>query len=194
MYKRFQWDTEINSRLDDSDYIQKLQDKKIPDGSKVFVCSTIELFHPLIEKKWRDDIFSIIETNPKITFQILTKMPQYITREMPDNVWLGTSITEKRDFGKRLPGLYKAKARVKFISFEPLLAKNMDAFRYQGWLGGKVNWIVLGRLTGHGKKQDPSLQMIQNMTAYARSENIPIFLKHNLKDIWPGELIQEWPE
>ena len=190
MYKnpRYGWNHSV--RLDEDELVRPMVRLK---PAKIFLCSTFEIFHPAAGE-YRDAIFDVIKACPQHTFQILTKMPQYITRKMPDNVWLGTSITEKRDFGKRLPGLYKAKARVKFISFEPLLDEDMDAFRYQGWLGGKVNWIILGRLTGHGKKQDPSLRMIQNMTAYARSENIPIFLKHNLSDIWPGKLVQEWPE
>ena len=185
---RYGWDNLI--RLDTKELACPMAMKK---PVKIFVCSTFELFHPSIRGR-RSMIFDVIESCPQHTFQILTKMPENIDRPMPDNVWLGVSITKHVDFGKKLPQLYRSKAKVKFISFEPLLENEMDAFRYQGWLNGGVDWIILGRLTGHGKASDPNYPMLRDMVDYAKDEGIPVFLKHNLKHIWPGELVQEWPE
>ncbi|HEC64515.1 MAG TPA: DUF5131 family protein [bacterium] len=154
--------------------------------SRIFVCSTIEIFHPAIPKDWRDDIFRLIEKNKRHAFQILTKMPENIDRPMPDNVWLGVSITNIKD-SERMIELTKAKARIKFVSWEPMLE-----FAYAP--SSFYDWLILGRLTGHGKKYDPRRMWIETMVGNTKAGETPIFLKNNLKDIWGEDLIQEFPE
>lgn len=194
MYKRFGWNPEVRFELDDFNACVELYHQNIPDGSKIFVCSTIELFHPLIKKRWRDDIFSIIELNQKLTFQILTKFPQNIDKEMPDNVWLGVTFTGDTDMYNAIK-IKDVKAKIKFASFEPMLY-----FPGRGILAKKslpflehINWIILGRLAGHGKKYDPKKSWIDLIIKEAKKANIPVFLKDNLKEIWGGNLIQEFP-
>ena len=107
---------------------------------------------------------------------------------MPDNVWLGVSVTGEdndKDFN-RIKKLQKSKAKIKFISYEPLL--NIP------FMGiSNIDWMIIGRLTGHGHKYDPPKDRIENMVEIAKEENIPIFLKDNLKEIWEEPLIQEFP-
>jgi protein gp37 len=127
--------------------------------------------------------------NPQHTFIILTKMPERIDRPMPDNVWLGVSVTGNSTADiVRTEKLAQVKARIKFISFEPLLA--------EPWLVSlplRPDWIIAGRLTGHGKIHDPKLSTIEAIVEYGQVKNIAIFLKDNLRDIWPDRLIQEFP-
>lgn len=164
---------------------------KLKKPSRIFVCSTFELFHPSIKKHihW---VFNAIEKNPQHTFQILTKFPQNIDRPMPDNVWLGVTITKPIEMYPRIKSLYQAQAKLKFISFEPLLG-DVGNFRFQGWLGKKVDWIIVGRLTGHGHKYDPKQFWIESIRLHAKFFNTPLFLKNNLKEIWGEPLIQEFP-
>ena len=159
--------------------------------SRIFICSTMEMFHPQVEAPWRDKIFQTIEMFPQHTFIILTKRPELIDRPMPDNVWLGVSVTGASTWEiYRTAALGRAKARIKFISFEPILGAP--------WLLSamplRANWIIAGRLTGHGKKRDPHHSTIEAIVEYGRVNGIPVFLKNNLKDIWPGPLIQEYPQ
>ena len=168
--------------------IDRLHRKNIPNGSKVFVCSTFELFHPKVPKYWRKDIFSVIECNPKNTFQILTKFPQNIDRPMPDNVWLGCTITGDDDQWNKGFNLYLKQAKVKFISLEPLF-KPIEIID-ELWL---FDWIIIGRLTGYGNKQNPEKAWIQEIVDECEASCIPIFLKDNLKEIWGEPLIQEYP-
>ena len=193
MYQRFKWDSEMHFELHDPMSIDRLHRKNIPDGSKVFVCSTFELFHPEVPKAWKKDIFDTIKLNPKIIFQILTKFPQNIDRPMPDNVWLGVSITKPIEMAPRIKALYEARAKLRFVSFEPLLG-DVGQFRFQGWLGKHFDWIIVGKLTGHGHKYDPKNHWITSLTYHAKAFNTPIFLKNNLKDIWEEPLIQEFPD
>jgi len=112
---------------------------------------------------------------------------------MPGNVWLGVTVTKPIEMYSRIKGLYKeASAKLKFISFEPLLG-DVGQFRVQGWLGGKADWIIVGRLTGYGHKHDPKKFWIESILNHAKKYNTPVFIKDNLKEIWGGNLIQEMP-
>jgi protein gp37 len=145
----------------------------------------MELFHPDIPGEWRDAIFSIIEVNQKLIFIILTKMPENIDRPMPNNVWLGTSVTGMEDLD-RISCLLKTEAKIKFISFEPLL--NFPALPAHG-----INWVIIGKLTGHGKKHDPPRRWIESLVDMAHGLKYPVFLKNNLREMWGKPLIQEYP-
>jgi len=157
---------------------------------RIFICSTIELFHPSIPKWWRDEIFKIIRILNCFTFIILTKLPQNIDRLMPDNVWLGTSITwgERRDiYLKR-----RKDPKIKFISFEPLfwMSREMAV----DIIDEKISWVIIGRLTGFGRKYNPLKEYVEQIVKAAKELNIPIFMKDNLRPIMGDNLIQEWPK
>ena len=167
--------------------------RDVKTSSRIFVCSTFEIFHPLVPKYYRDFIFDTIESNPQHTFQILTKFPQNIEREMPDNVWLGVSITglpDEEQFNRGFD-LFMQEVNIKFISFEPLLYPINESLldNLRGF-----DWIIIGRLTGYGRKHDPEKFWIEEIIESAKEHNIPIFLKDNLKPIWGESLIQEFPE
>ena len=60
---------------------------------------------------------------------------------------------------------------------------------------GLMDWIIVGALTGsQAKKYKPKKEWIQEIVEIAQTNNIPIFLKDNLKQVWQGELIQQFPE
>ncbi len=197
MYQRFGWNPEI--RLD-GELFGSCQDafapninvykklERIKAGSKIFICSTFELFHPHVPKEWKDAIFQAIKDNPQHTFQILTKLPQNIDREMPDNVWLGVTITGDDDQWSKAFNLYSKLPKIKFISFEPLFQpiEIIDEL----WV---FDWIITGRVTGQGKKHQPERAWIQEIVDECKNSDTPVFLKNNLKQIWGEPLIQEFP-
>ncbi|GAG25363.1 unnamed protein product [marine sediment metagenome] len=162
---------------------------KLKKPSKIFVCSTIELFHP--EVKFNTGaIFNVIKENPQHTFQILTKFPQNIDRPMPNNVWLGITITgnNHEDFLRASEfGFRKRKAKIQFVSYEPLFEEPVQNIPH-------VDWIIIGRLTGHGKRFDPRLEWIKKIVRSCADNGTRVFLKNNLKEIWGEPLIQEFPD
>jgi len=195
MYKRFKLDEDLRLHL-----VERLAPRFIKKPAKIFVCSTIEIFHPRISAKWRDMIFSIIEQCPQHTFQILTKMPENIDRPMPDNVWLGVSVTSYADYHMRIYSLADAKAKIKFMSIEPLMdyGKVLDGagrIKFYSTIGVPfwLAWVIIGRLTGHGRVSDPPRWHIRRLVNDCDNLQIPIFLKNNLKEIWDEKLIQEFP-
>ena len=138
---------------------------KFKAGSRVFVCSMSDLFHPTVKEEWLNRIFAVMALNPSITFQIVTKHPermmQYlcsgpeigITRAaigfdpeqdpseillMPpyDDVWLGTTVQNQEQADKRMRWLLRTPAAVRFASVEPMLGP-VDV---SGYIRGGLAW------------------------------------------------------
>jgi len=191
IYKRFKWNPHLRLKKHDT-----INPRDVNKPSKIFICSTMEIFHPQVKKEWRDWIFDVIEYNSNLTFQILTKLPQNIDRPMPDNVWLGTSITGENGDDWKSGVLEKIEAKVKFVSYEPMLDFPGYGFLRYGMMPfrGKLDWVILGRLTGYGHKYDPERYWIEAVVKNAKEWDVPIFLKDNLKEIWGEPLIQEFPK
>ena len=188
---RYKWDPRVR-------YDYKAVRNMPKKGSKIFMCSTFEIFHPDIGKYDRMLISEIIAMCPFHTFITLTKLPQNIEGKILDNNWLGVSVTRLRDLW-RIKDLAKINARIKFVSFEPLLERLYPG-RWDDMLlksFEKLSWIIIGRLTKCGHKYDPSTAAVAEIMAQAAINEIPVFLKDNLKDIpgrFKGKLIQEFLE
>ena len=107
---------------------------------------------------------------------------------MPDNVWLGVTITGDDDQWNKAFNLYSQQSKIKFISFEPLFQpiEIIDEL----WV---FDWIITGRVTGQGKKYQPERAWIQEIVDECKNSDTPVFLKNNLKEIWGEPLIQEFP-
>ena len=184
LYKRKFLQPELNLNLDVF--------FKLPKSPKrIFLCSTHDLFGSWIPSWWRTAIFERIESNPQHTFQVLTKFPQNIDRTMPDNVWLGCSIENNNDWAT-IHSLEDSVAKIRFISLEPFLYFEKLSWDYM--TTGMINWWIIGRLTGHGKKYDPTKMVLEYMVKKIRKYKIPIFMKDNLRAIWGDNLIQEFPK
>lgn len=155
---------------------------------KIFVCSMGELFNPNIPPIWIRLTLNIIGYCAHCTFITLTKCPDYMAMwkdEIPPYCWLGVSIDGKEEKAHQQSMVYNllcCVSWVKFICFEPLLAPiNID-------LNG-INWIIIGAQTNPYKP--PQKEWVENLIVKAHSQNIPIFLKDNLR--WHTK-IQEFPE
>jgi protein gp37 len=102
----------------------------------IFVNSMSDLFHELVPFSYVDSVVDVMRRAPSHTFQVLTKRPErmrdyFLERSEPGacvhmpewplpNVWLGTSI-ENRRFVGRADALRETPAAVRFVSAEPLL-------------------------------------------------------------------------
>jgi len=186
MYKRFGMSPEIKSDHPDND------PQKMEKPCRIFVCSTFELFHPSADK-YRDEIFNVIQAHvlckSKATFVMLTKMPERIDRAMPDNVWLGVTITDEKEW-PRITELAKHKVTIRFVCYEPLLGDVRPMNGCFSW----IDWVILGDLTGHGKKYQSTREFLKDIVNPAREFGVPVFMKNSLREIWGGPLIQEFPK
>lgn len=186
MYKRFHWDESIRFDHRSLSY-EKLS--KIPDDSKVFIGSTMELFGSWINDDWLADIFDTAICYPTLTFIFLTKKPENLIKwsPFPENCWVGTTITNN---GTYIRDMEKVSATVKFLSIEPLLRWDTDLIRQReefphilNKLG--INWLIIGQQTPTSAKTMPTVKSITEIMTAADRVNIPIFLKNNLSGFLP---------
>jgi len=112
-----------------------------------FVNSMSDAFHEKVPFGYIDRIFGTIAGTPQHIYQILTKrsarMARYfVARQVPDNVWLGVSVEDRKHGLPRVDDLRSVAARVRFLSIEPLLEPlgNLD-------LSG-IDWVIVGGESG----------------------------------------------
>ncbi len=154
--------------------------------SKIFICSMGEMFGDHIPLDWIDNTLDTCHELPEHTFQIVTKSPENARHfAFPDNVWLGVTVTSFQDW-LRVCLLQSCQAKVKFISFEPLLDDALDTTNIS--LVG-IDWVIIGAQTKPTVL--PKAEWVYRIIDTARQEGIPVFLKNNLH--WPGGPIREFP-
>ncbi len=97
---------------------------------------------------WRYGPVGVMSRASWHTFQVLTERAERMKTpgrdlEWPDNVWAGVSV-ENREYLQRIDHLRSVPARVRFISFEPLLES----------LGGidlaAIDSVIVGGESGPG--------------------------------------------
>ena len=110
----------------------------------VFVNSMSDLFHKDIPVEYVQKVFRVMNENPHHVFQVLTKRADilmYYDNEgwlnWSHNIWMGVSI-ENETVKNRIDNLQQTKARVKFISCEPLLGQLQDMDLTS------IDWVIVG--------------------------------------------------
>ncbi len=120
--------------------------RAIKKPSRIFVNSMSDMFHESVPDSFLSEIFDTMIFYPQHTFQILTKRPERAATwpgPWASNIWLGTSIENKRAL-PRLDDLKRSKAARKFVSFEPLL-EDIEHFDATG-----IDWVIVGGESGPG--------------------------------------------
>lgn len=95
----------------------------------------------------RQDVFLSMRQADCHTYLVLTKWPENIIEDVPDNCWLGTTVTDQATADMRIPRLLKVKARRKWVSVEPMLGP-VDLRR---WLP-ELHFVACGPETGTGAR------------------------------------------
>jgi protein gp37 len=114
----------------------------------IFVNSMSDLFHKEVPLYFIQRVFKVIKENPQHVFQVLTKRADVLRYydsegwlEWPHNLWMGVTV-ENNDVMQRIEHLRNTKARVKFLSCEPLLSPLND-MNLQG-----IDWVIVGGESG----------------------------------------------
>lgn len=120
---------------------------------RIFVNSMSDLFHRDVPDAFIRQVFEVMASAHRHTFQILTKRPERMNRFLSDlkvaplpHVWLGTSVEDQRAADDRVPQLVGTPARVRFLSCEPLLGP-VDLSPWFGGLCG-IDWVIVGGESG----------------------------------------------
>ncbi len=195
-------------RTSDATFYQALSWK---EPKMIFTNSMSDFF---IEEadQYREDAWNVIRRTPQHKWQILTKRIERVKDHLPpdwgdgwDNVWLGTSI-ENQAYINRMDELSRIPAKIRFISYEPLLGPiDLSPQIESGAIKG-IHWGIAGGESGydHGKyKYRPcEISWIEDLVQQQKALNIKSFVKQlgsyqakklRLRD-WKGENLQEWPK
>ncbi|MCJ7773053.1 MAG: phage Gp37/Gp68 family protein [Desulfobacterales bacterium] len=140
----------------------------------IFVNSMSDLFHKDVPEEFILKVFNVMNGAPWHTFQILTKRAERLAKisnrlVWGKNIWMGVSV-ENADYKYRIDDLRKTKAKVKFISFEPLIDK-IDIVNLQG-----VDWAIVGGESGP-KARYMSLEWVTNLRDQCLAQKVPFFFK-----------------
>lgn len=127
----------------------------------VFVNSMSDLFHRDVPEDFVEQIFEVMLSTPRHTYQVLTKRPsrarRFLQRHprflragvLPRHIWIGTSV-EDQAATHRIPHLLQVPAEVRFLSCEPLIGPiDLDP---RG-----LDWVIVGGESGVRRRvMDPA--------------------------------------
>jgi protein gp37 len=140
-----------------------------------FVNSMSDLFHNEVPFSFIDQVFDVIRETPQHTYQILTKrasrMRKYFsTRSVPENAWIGVSVEDRKYGLPRIDELRKIKAKVRFLSIEPLL-EDLGRINLVG-----IHWVIVGGESGP-KARPMQPEWVSSVQKQCYSKNIAFFFK-----------------
>jgi len=151
---------------------------RIPLGWKkprtIFVNSMSDLFHREVPLGFIQQVFSTMREANWHCFQVLTKRPDRVEAlstklEWADNIWMGTSV-ESPEYVFRIDHLRATKARVKFLSLEPLLAP-LPVLDLSG-----IDWVIVGGESGPGARPMDS-RWVREIRDRCLDQGVPFFFK-----------------
>jgi protein gp37 len=122
--------------------------------ARVFCSSMADVFEPRPDlDPWRGRLWDLVARTLWLDWLFLTKRPEHVAtatpwgNEWPPNVWLGTTV-EDQTRAHRIETLLAQRARVRFLSCEPLLGP-LDA---RPWLRHGIHWVIAGGESGPGAR------------------------------------------
>jgi len=147
---------------------------KIKKPSIIFVNSMSDLFHPEVPLDFIQIVFKTMGKASWHKFQILTKRANRL-RDLsnqlfwPHNVWMGVSV-ESNSFNFRVNALKETAAKIKFVSFEPLINSCCKTD-----LKG-IDWAIVGGESGPGARPMKK-EWVTEILHNCKTENVPFFFK-----------------
>ena len=140
----------------------------------IFVNSMSDLFHKDIPLEFIQRVFKVMNENPRHVFQILTKRADILLKynkelEWTDNIWMGISI-ENNNFYERIRLLQKTKAKIKFLSCEPLLGP-LSRLPLKG-----IDWVIVGGESG-SKARIMEPEWVNNILEQCKKKKVKFFFK-----------------
>jgi protein gp37 len=166
------YENEFQLTMHPSRLQQPLQRKA---STTYFVNSMSDLFHEDVTDSFIERVLTTCRQTPQHTYQILTKraerLPEFFaSRTVPDNVWLGVSVEDRKYGTPRIAKLRKVRARVRFLSIEPLL-EDLGRLNLRG-----IQWVIVGGESGHGARPMRS-EWAESVRDQARHQGVAFFFK-----------------
>lgn len=206
--ERYGQDPNVVKRSSDATFCAPLKWK---DPRLIFTCSWSDFFIKEADP-WRNDAFEVIRNTPQHQWQVLTKRIERVPECLPEDwgdgfshVWLGVSV-ENQDYIDRIEMLSNIPAKIRFISFEPLLGPIDLGPLVESGVMEKITWAIVGgesgNDTGKYRYRPCEIKWMQDLVDQLKSLGIKVFCKQlgsyqarilKLRDRM-GANPQEWPK
>jgi len=133
-----------------------------------------DLFHKDVPADFIKQVFHVMNDNPQHVFQVLTKRSERLFElnkqlKWTHNIWMGVSV-ENEKVKQRIDLLRKTRAKVKFLSLEPLIGPlhNLNL--------RKIDWIIVGGESGH-KPRPMNPDWVLDIQDQCEKSNVAFFFK-----------------
>ncbi len=151
---------------------QPIKKKK---STKYFVNSMSDLFHEKMPTPFLNKIMGVIDLTPQHIYQILTKREDamfdyFQNRNVPENIWLGVSVEDKKSGVPRIDKLRNINATIKFLSVEPLL-EDIGNINLTG-----IDWVIVGGESG-AKARPMKKEWALSIQKQCKEQNVAFFFK-----------------
>jgi protein gp37 len=186
---------------------------------RIFVNSMSDLFHESVTDRQIDQIYTVMESAPWHTFQVLTKraqrMAEYTNRRYskfgPRHIWHGVSTEHQKAADERIPHLCEVPSPIRFLSMEPLLGpvnidramygdpvgrSGMNAFGFTDGCGyeAMLQWVIAGGESGP-KARPPNPDWFRSIRDQCVVAGVPFFFKQHGEWAEPETVSREqWTE
>jgi protein gp37 len=145
----------------------------------VFVNSMSDLFHDAVPDSYIVDVARVMAAARWHTFQVLTKRSERLAELLgstlkfaatQEHIWWGVSVEDKKYGVPRITHLQGARARVKFLSIEPLL-EDLGQINLRG-----IDWMIVGGESGPGARPMEK-EWVLSLRNQGRRAGIAFFFK-----------------
>ena len=145
-------------------------------GRKIFTCSMSDLFHEQVPFDFIQQVFLVMSTVSRHTFQVLTKRAERLSELSPSlkwtpNIWIGVSVESEAQIN-RIQWLQSIPAAVRFISFEPLLGP-IPGLDLDG-----IDWVIVGGESG-ARARKMETKWAVGIRDQSIAYHIPFFFKQH---------------
>ena len=131
-----------------------------------------DLFHERMPIAFLDKIIGVIDLTPQHIYQILTKRENamfdyFQNRHVPENIWLGVTVEDKKHGVPRIDKLRTIAASIKFLSIEPLL-EDLGEINLTG-----IDWVIVGGESG-AKARPMKKEWALNIQRQCDEQNVEV--------------------
>ncbi len=152
----------------------------------VFCCSMSDLFGIGVPEDWTQRVLDIIRQDWRDRFYLLTKQPQNLSKfsPFPDNAWVGVSATDTEMLMQACSSLEEIRAKVKYLSIEPLLDWSFNwnqSYLANAFKRGHIGLIIIGAQTKPTVM--PRIEWVKEIVDAADKAGCKVFLKDSLKPL-----------
>ncbi len=146
---------------------------------RIFVGNMSDLFHPAVPDAYIEEVARTMSRANWHTFQVLTKRSARLRDllrgdlrsfgEEP-HIWWGVSVEDRRHGLPRVDHLREARARVRFLSVEPLL-EDLGELDLEG-----IHWVIAGGESGP-RARPMEREWVVSIRDQCRAAGVPFFFK-----------------